>query len=43
MNKNDKLALMKNRLACLKANGKNVDSPGVLKKLARQIRKIVGA
>ena len=43
MNKNDKLALMKNRLSCLKANGKNVDSPGVVKKLERQIRNIVGA
>ena len=42
MNKNDKLALMKNRLACLKANGKNVDSLGVVKKLERQIRNIVG-
>ncbi len=43
MSKNDKLALMKNRLACLKSNGKNVDSPGVVKKLERQIRNIVGA
>ena len=43
MNKNDQLALMKNRLACLKANGKNADSPGVVKKLERQIRNIVGA
>lgn len=43
MNKNDKLALMKNRLAYLKVNGKNVDSPGVVKKLERQIRNIIGA
>ena len=43
MNKNDKLALMKNRLTYLKTNGKNVDSPGVVKKLERQIRNIVGA
>ena len=33
-----KLALMKNRLATLEENGKNVKSPGVVRKLKRQIR-----
>jgi hypothetical protein len=33
-----KLALMKNRLATLMENGKNVKSPGVVRKLKRQIR-----
>lgn len=42
MSRNDKLALMRNRLACLKANGKNVDSPGVVKKLERQVRNMIG-
>ena len=38
MNKENLLALKKNRLQILKSNGKNVDSPGVIKKLIRQIR-----
>ena len=38
MNKENLLALKKNRLQILKSNGKNVDSPGVIKKLTRQIR-----
>ena len=33
-----KLALMKNRLATLEENGKNVKSPGVVRKLKRVIR-----
>lgn len=33
-----KLALMKNRLATLTENGKNVKSPGVVRKLQRTIR-----
>ena len=32
-----KLALMKNRLATLEENGKNIKSPGVVRKLKRQI------
>lgn len=35
-----KLALMKNRLATLEENGKNVKSPGVVRKLRRQIRNV---
>ena len=38
MNKENLLALKKNRLQILKSNGKNVDSQGVIKKLIRQIR-----
>ena len=34
----EKLALMKNRLATLEENGKNVKSPGVVRKLRRTIR-----
>lgn len=37
MNKDNILALKKNRLQILKSNGKNVDSQGVIKKLIRQI------
>ena len=33
-----KLALMKNRLATLEENGKNVKCPGVVRKLKRTIR-----
>lgn len=40
MNKKSILALKKNRLQCLKSNGKNVDSPGVVKKLTREIKKL---
>lgn len=42
MNKNEKLALMKNRLATLKGSPKNIKCPGVCKKLTRQIRNIEG-
>lgn len=35
-----KLALMKNRLVVLEGNGKNIKSPGVVRKLQRQIRNI---
>ena len=38
MTRFEKLALMKNRLATLEENGKNVKSPGVVRKLKRQIR-----
>lgn len=40
MNKEQKLAIMKDRYNKLKENGKNIDSAGVLKKLARQIRNL---
>lgn len=33
-----KLALMKNRLATLEENGKNAKSPGTVRKLRRRIR-----
>ena len=38
-----KLALMKNRLATLMENGKNVKSPGVVRKLQRIIRNLEGS
>lgn len=38
MEKEKKLALMKNRLATLQASPKNIKSGGVVKKLIRQIR-----
>lgn len=34
------LLTLKNRLHKLQSNGKNVDSPGVLRKLERRIKKI---
>ena len=40
MNKEQKLALMKNRLLTLKGSPKNIKCPGVVKKLERQIRNI---
>lgn len=40
MNKNEILALKKNRLAYLQCNGKNIQSSGVVKKLIRQIRNL---
>lgn len=40
MNKNEILALKKNRLAYLQGNGKNIQSSGVVKKLIRQIRNL---
>ena len=36
----NKLALMKHRLAVLEGNSKNIKSPGVVRKLTRQIRNI---
>ena len=33
-----KLAMKKNRLAVLEANGKNIKSGGVIKRLCREIR-----
>ena len=38
MTKEQKLALMKDRLATLKNSDKNVKCPGVIRKLTRQIR-----
>ena len=38
MTREQKLALMKNRLTVLESNGKNVKCPGVARKLHRQIR-----
>ena len=40
MTLNDKLVLKRNRLAYLQSNGKNIDSPGVVKKLVREIRSL---
>jgi len=40
MNKEQKLALMKDRFSKLSENGKNIKSAGVLRKLARQIRNL---
>ena len=36
----NKLLAMENRLHKLKTNGKNDDSPGVIRKIERQIRRI---
>jgi hypothetical protein len=38
MTKEQKLALMKDRLATLQGSPKNIKCPGVVRKLARQIR-----
>lgn len=38
MTKEQELALMKNRLATLESNGKNIKSPGVVKKLRRRVK-----
>ena len=38
MTKEQKLAMMKDRLSVLEQNPKNVKCPGVVKKLRRQIR-----
>ncbi len=38
MTKEQKLALMKNRLLTLESSGKNIKCPGVVRKLRRQIR-----
>ena len=40
MTNTEKLVLMKNRLVVLEGNGKNIKSPGVVRKLQRQIRNI---
>lgn len=40
LNDVDRLAFMKNRLATLEENGKNVKSPGVIRKLRRTIRNL---
>lgn len=40
MQKEAALALKKSRLAQLKSNGRNVKSPGVIRKLAREIRNL---
>ena len=40
MTKEEKLALMKDRHGRLKQNPKNTKSPGVVRKLERQIRKM---
>lgn len=38
MSKENKIAITKDRYNKLKENGKNVKSPGVLRKLERQLR-----
>ena len=38
MTREQKLALMKNRLTVLESNSKNVKCPGIVRKLHRQIR-----
>lgn len=43
ISREDKLAMKKNRLAVLEANGKNVKSPGVIKRLHREIRNMEAA
>lgn len=40
MSKEQKLALIKNRLAILKGSPKNIKCPGVVRKLERQVRKM---
>ena len=40
MTKEQKILAMENRLHKLKSNGKNLDSPGVAKKLERKIMKL---
>lgn len=40
MDNKDKLLAMENRLHKLKNNGKNSDSPGVVRKLERKIRNL---
>jgi hypothetical protein len=42
MNKEQKLALLEDRYNRLLENGKNIKSPGVVKKLSRQIRNLRG-
>jgi hypothetical protein len=40
MDNNDKILALENRLHKLKSNGKNSDSPGVVKKIERKIRNL---
>ena len=40
MNKEQKIALMKNRIATMEQNGKNVKAPGALRALKRELRNI---
>lgn len=40
MTKEIRLAILKNRLATLEMNGKNIKSPGVVRKIRRQIRNL---
>ena len=40
MDINDKILILENRLNKLKSNGKNIDSPGVVRKLERTIEKL---
>ena len=39
MTKEQKVAILKDRYNKLNQNGRNIKSPGVLRKLARQLRK----
>ena len=41
MTTSQKVALMRHRLTILEGNGKNIKSPGVVRKLQRQIRNYV--
>lgn len=38
MSRNEVLALKKERLSKLQENGKNIKTPGVVRKLAREVR-----
>jgi len=38
MDNSTKILIVKNRLAILENNGKNIKSPGVINKLKRQLR-----
>lgn len=40
MNKEQKIALMKNRIATMEQNGKNIKVPGTLRALKRELRNI---
>lgn len=40
MNNKEKLLILEHRLHKLKTNGKNEDSPGVINKIERQIRRL---
>lgn len=42
MTKEERLIYLKARLQVIKSRGKDVDCPGVVKKLERQIRKLEG-